>query len=195
MNQIALKAEIHFHEQELLSIFHECNVVGKEEKFAELVFAAAFAIRSMSNLGPSAITDSLGQALQIMGPLVAEAPDELFSSRPKIIPYPGYAGRKRFISRLRITASRMKLRYSPRGFGWLGAGLGYYCPAAVVSLFHYLAHRRREDQLYCSSLGNVAVGCGQIQSGGHIRLTNHLQLVMLLVATCMEEFTPQWMSE
>ena len=74
MEQIAVNAEVHFHEQELVSIFHETNVADSEDQFAELVFAGAFAIRSMSNLGPHAVTDSLAKYLQMLGHMIVESP-------------------------------------------------------------------------------------------------------------------------
>src|SRR5664279_6352854 len=70
MEQIAVNLEVHFHEQEIVSIFHETNVTGLDEQFAELVFAGAFAIRSMSNLGPHEVTDALGQQLLLLGRLI-----------------------------------------------------------------------------------------------------------------------------
>ena len=133
MQQIALNAEVHFHEQEVVSIFHETNVADIEEQFAELVFAGAFAIRSMSNLGTHAVTDALGYQLQMVGQLIVETPDDLLAPKPRIVPYPGYTGRKRFISKLRLTASQMQLDYSAKGFGWLATGVGYYCRASAHS--------------------------------------------------------------
>ena len=194
MQQITLNAEVHFHEQEVVSIFHETNVADTEEQFAELVFAGAFAIRSMSNLGTDAVTDALGGQLQLVGQLIVETPEDLLTPKPKIVPYPGYAGRKRFISKLRLSSSQMRLGYSQEGFGWLATGLGYYCPNAVQSVFRYFADRRSKDDAYRSALANVAVGCGQLQLTRQIRLTNHTQLVMFLVATCMEGYLPEWMS-
>jgi hypothetical protein len=191
--EIAVNGELHFHEQEVLSIFHETNVSGRDEQFAELVFAGAFAIRSMSNLGVHDVTDALGQQLQLLGPLIDESPRAILTLRPQIVQYPGNAGRKRFIAKLRLTTTQMKLDYAAKGFGFLAKGVGYYVPAAVSSLFRYFASRRLEDDSYLTALANVAAGCGQLQLQRQIRLTNHPQLVMILIGSFMEDFLPEWM--
>ncbi|MEX0716735.1 MAG: hypothetical protein WD066_09115 [Planctomycetaceae bacterium] len=195
MKQIALNAEIHFHEQELVSIFHETNVADKEEEFAELVFAAAFAIRSMSNLGSSPVTDSLGDCLALTARMLVDSPDELLIPKPKIISYPGHAGRKRFISCLRLSSSQLRLDYSAKGFSWLATGVGYYCPASVQCLFRYFARRRRDDATYSLALAKVSAGCAELQFAKQIQVTNHPQLVMMLVVTCMGDFIPDWLAE
>jgi len=193
MSQIAVNAELHFHEQEVLSIFHETNVTGTEELFAELVFASAFAIRSMSNLGTHEVTDALAQQLQVLARMIVELPDQLLVPMPRLIQYPGYQGRKYFVSRLRLTNNQLQLHYTAKGFGWLATGVGYYCPAAVQSLFRYFAHRRLSDSLYRNTLANVAAVCGELQIARQISLTNQPQLVMGLAAVCMEHYMPEWM--
>jgi len=193
MNEIAVNSELNFHEQEVLSIFCETNVSGRDEQFAELVFAGAFAIRSMSNLGVHDVTDALGQQLQLLAQLIDESPNEILSRKPRIVEYPGHAGRKRFVANLRLNATQMKLDYAAKGFGFLAKGVGYYVPAAVSSLFRYFASRRIEEDSYLTAMANVAAGCGQLQLQRQIQVTNHPQLVLMLMGTCMEEFLPDWM--
>ncbi|MEW4530453.1 hypothetical protein [Maioricimonas sp. JC845] len=193
MNEITVNSELHFHEQEVLSIFHETNVSGRDEQFAELVFAAAFAIRSMSNLGVNGVSDALGQQLQSVGQLIDESPDHILVPKPKIIGYPGHAGRKRVIADVRISMTHMRLKYAAKGFGFLARGVGYYVPAAVSSLFRYFASRRIEDESYLAAMANVAAGCGQLQLQRQIQVTNHPLLVQMLMGSFMEEFIPDWM--
>lgn len=193
MNQIAINAEVHFHEQELVSIFHEVNVSGRDEQFAELIFSAAFAIRSISNLGNHPFADGLAQQLQLTGQLIAEGPDQILAPKPQLVAYQGHAGRKRFISKLRFSSSAIKFDYAAKGFGWFGTGIGYYCPAATQSMFRYFAHRRLDDDAYLATLADVAVGCGEMQLTRQIYGTNHPQLLMFLACTEMDDYTPEWL--
>lgn len=193
MNQIAVNSELNFHEQEVLSIFHETNVSGRDEQFAELVFAGAFAIRSMSNLGVHHLTDALARQLQLLAELINEYPNEILSPKPRIVEYPGHAGRKRFIANLRLNTTQMKLDYAAKGFGFFARGLGYYVPAAVSSLFRYFASRRIEEASYLTATAKVAAACGELQLQRQIKVTNHGQLLMILMGTCMKEFLPEWM--
>ncbi|MGA2620631.1 MAG: hypothetical protein ABSF26_23660 [Thermoguttaceae bacterium] len=193
MNQIGINAEINFHEQEVLSIFHETSASDSDEKFAELAFAGAFAIRMISNLGTNQVTDVLAQHLRLIGRLIAEASRDLLTATPRIVPYPGTSGRKRFLSGLTLADHRMKLDFSQKGFGFLATGVLYYGPSAVHSLFRYFAGRRTEDGEYIMALANTANTCGEMQANRHIRLTNHVQLQAVLIKTCMQAFVPDWM--
>ena len=193
MHELAVNAELHFHEQEVVSIFHETNVSGTDEKFAELVFAGGFAIRSMSNIGTNDVTIALGQQLQLLGQLIDESPDEILAPKPKIVAYPGHQGRKRFISSLRLTSEQMRMDYAAKGFGIFAKGVGYYVPAATNSLFRYFASRRMDDSEYLNALANVSAGCGQLQLEQQIQVANHPQLVMMLIVNFLDDFTPEWM--
>ncbi|UUO06300.1 hypothetical protein M4951_23465 [Blastopirellula sp. J2-11] len=193
MNEIAVNGEFNFHEQEVLSIFYETNVSGRDEKFAELVFTAAFAIRSMSNLGVHEVTDALGQQLQVLARLIDRTPAEMLLPKPKIVDYPGHNGRKRFIVSLRLNSDQMRLDYSAKGFGFFSIGIGYYAPAAVSSLFRYYASRRIDDDSYLLAIADVAEACGQLQLHRQIQMTNHPQLVLMLIRSYMEDFIPDWM--
>lgn len=193
MNNVKVNCEFHFHEQEVLSIFHETNSSGRDEQFAELAFAAAFTIRSFSNIGACEATDTLGHGLVTMGHLIAEMRDEIFLVKPTIINYPGHAGRKQIIANLQLNSSRMKLDYSWKGFGWLASGIGYYATATVIPVFRYFAGRRFEDETYLAALGNIAAGCGQLHLEREIQVTNHPQLVLLLITNFLDDYVPEWM--
>jgi hypothetical protein len=190
MQEIAVTAEIHFHEQDVVSIFHETNVGGSEEKFAELSFAAGFAIRIMSNLGTHELTDALAQQLQLVGQIIAQPIEQLLNMQPRVIRYPGHPGRKQFNISLRMTDQSFKFGYSDKGFGFLSKGLGYYGPAAVQSVFRYFASRRSNDDIYLNALANCAIASGQFQLGRKITLTNHAQLEMALMRYCLVELLP-----
>lgn len=83
---ISLNAELHFHEQDVVSIFHETPESGRDEQFAELAFVAAFTIRSMSNLGNHGVTNDLARQLMLISQLIVGAPEELTKRLPKIVP-------------------------------------------------------------------------------------------------------------
>lgn len=191
MTQIAINAEVNFHEQEVASIFHETNVAGRDEQFAELCFAGAFAIRMMSNMGVNETTDMLGQQLQMIAQLIVEAPQDLLESKPKLILYPGTPGRKRFIGNLRLGPQGMQMDFKAKGFGLLARGVGYYGSVAVHSVFRYFVNRRVDDAEFLTAIAETAAACGQLQLGQKIQITNHAQLQMMLIGSCFGDYLPE----
>jgi len=190
MTQIAINAEVNFHEQEVASIFHETNVAGRDEQFAELCFAGAFAIRMMSNMGVNETTDMIGQQLQMVAQLIVETPQDLLEPKPKLIPYPGTPGRKRFIGNLQLSPQGMRMDFKAKGFGLLARGVGYYGPVAVQSVFRYFANRRADDTEFLTAIAETAAACGQLQLGRQIQVTNHAQLQMTLIGSCFGDYLP-----
>lgn len=193
MHEIAVNADIDFHEQEILSIFHETNQCDTDEHFAEIAFAGAFTIRMMSNLGNHEVTDALAHQLKLISQAIVDMPQELTDLLPTIIAYPGHAGRKRFISKLRLTKNTMRLAFSAKGFGWLATGVGYYGTYAVLGLYRYFAARHFDDDRYRNALAYTAAICAQLQLTRQIRVTNHAELQSLLFSTSLSELLPSWM--
>jgi hypothetical protein len=191
--KVVVDSELNFHEQEIVSFFHETNVSGSEEKFAELVFASAFTIRTMSNLGYDEASDAVAMQLGLLSDLIIKVPERLDGLKPKIILYPGHAGRKRFIATLKFDSTRMLLDYSAKGFGFFSRGTGYYALASINSIFRYFALRRVGDESYLIALSSVAEGCSEYQKHREISLVNHSQLVMMQIASSMDEFVPEWL--
>lgn len=94
---IHLMGEVHFHQQEQLSVFTESNSSGDIEKFGEIGLASMFALRLMSNLDVCETTDSMAQFL-----ICADASVVAFAAGKatggfELLPYPGHGGRKQFI--------------------------------------------------------------------------------------------------
>lgn len=59
MQQMAVDAEIHFHEQELVSIFHETNVANKEEEFEVAPICRTLLVLSLpGKLGHERVQDA-----------------------------------------------------------------------------------------------------------------------------------------
>ena len=190
MSEISIIAEINFHEQEVASIFHETNVAGRDEQFAELCFAGAFAIRMMSNMGVNETTDMIGQQLQWIAHLITDTPDDLLEPKPELIRYPGHPGRRRFIGNLRLSPHRMQMDFKAKGFGLLARGMGYYGPVAVHSVFRYFASRRVDDTEYVTAMASTTAACGQLQLERQIQLSNHAQLQMMLIGSCFADYLP-----
>jgi hypothetical protein len=197
-SMITAGAELHFHEQEIVSIFHETNVSGAEEQFAELAFFGAYTIRCFSNLGVNQTTDNLAESLFACARIIAGLtpdtdPSLLLELKPKVIPYPGYAGRKQFINFFLLSPAQFRFDHTPKGFGWLATGVGYYVPVSVLALLRYFASRRLDDTSYLQTLAAVASACGNLQVNRQIDLNNHLLLLMGLVKFVMEAHTPRWL--
>jgi hypothetical protein len=191
--KVVVDSELNFHEQEIVSFFHETNVSGSEEEFAELVFASAFTIRTMSNLRYDEASDAIAIQLGLLSDLIINVPERLDGLKPKIILYPGHAGRKRFIATLKFDSTSMLLDYFAKGFGFFSRGIGYYANASVNSIFRYFAMRRDDDESYLNALSSVADGCSEYQKHRQISLVNHSQLVMLQILSSMEKFVPEWL--
>ncbi|MCH7989726.1 MAG: hypothetical protein IID46_11350 [Planctomycetes bacterium] len=177
---LAQNAEIHFHQQEQVSVFLESNVSGDEKKFGEIATATFFAIRMLSNLSVNETSDKLATFLK--------APPEavhLFASRSatggfQLIPYPGSQGRKRFLAKLRIDDC-MLFDVKAKGFGVFATGVGYYAPMAVIALIRQLSEKRENDPHFLCALGRAAETCGQFHLQRQITLNNQGELAIFVM--------------
>ena len=187
---ISADVEVHFHEQEKASIFHETNCVDNDERFAEIAVCTSYAIRMMSNLGQHEVTDSLGSALQIVPGLIAEVANGNHPSSPALIAYPGYKGRKRFIASLRINGSSSSFDFQAKGFGFFAKAVGYYGPTSVLTLYRYMASRRPTETEYLEVLSQSAVICGNLQLRRMITMSNHVTLESMVWAEACPQYIP-----
>jgi hypothetical protein len=185
---IAQNIEIHFHQQNQVSIFHEINVSGDDEKTGEIAGLTLFALRMMSNLGANDTSDSLGSILAGAAEIVPEFAARAATESFQLIQYPGYQGRKRFLATLRMTDDSTRFDMKAKGFGWLATGVGYYGPVSVVALLRYLAENHSNDTDFLQAVVVAAEMCGHLQLRRQISLTNQLQLALMTIATACENY-------
>jgi hypothetical protein len=182
--------EVHFYEQEMLSVFLESNSTGVNEMLGEVGLLTMFAIRMMSNLGVHELTDHLARMLEVAPQVIGDLANGLEPGGVKLTQYPGQQGRKQFISQLRITDDGLAFNMQVKGFDQFATGVGYYGPIAVVGLMRYLAIRRKDDSEYLARLSTSAAyaGCGQLQR--RITISNHGELGLAILAhTCKDLWT------
>ena len=139
--------EIHFHQQDEVSVFFESNVSGQMEMIGEIHLFVLFAIRQMSNLGAHA--DPLAEMLMRIDEGIG-----LFASGQEIggvrlIRYPGTRGMKRFLlSAQFFSGGQASFSMKAEGFGLLWQGMGYYGPTAVTTLLRFLAIKNSNSASY-----------------------------------------------
>jgi hypothetical protein len=81
--------------------------------------------------------------------------DEMMKALPSIIPSKG-DGKKAF--HITYPPLQMKLQ----GFGLLGMQVNYYSFHSVFGLFHFLARRHVDDEIYKKNLSAIASICGDL---------------------------------
>lgn len=186
------QAEIHFHQQEQLSVFLESNSSDDIQKAGEIGLLTMFALRMMFNMDVCETTDNLAKFL-----IGAETAVPAFASGAatggfQLVPYPGHAGRKQFILKFHLTGGQLKFDLDYKGFGWFATGMGYYGPIAVIGTLRQLAIKRADDPVFLERLAGAAVLCGQAQLGRKISMQNQSQLgFTFLTAVGGEYFIPQ----
>ena len=174
---IVEKSEVHFHEQERLSVYLESNSSCELEKVGEIGLLTMFALRMLSNLGKSQEADGLAQALCRAEDIVPLFATGQATGGFELIPYPGYEGRKRFYATFLLRDDELRLDMTPKGFGLLGTGLRYYAPVAVLGMLRHLAMKRATDGAYLQRLATAASFCGTHTRGEKSALPTRLNLV------------------
>lgn len=174
--EAVLNAEIHFHEQEVISVFMEAFTNGIDEKLAEIVLAAFFALRMGSNLGSHPAAQHLATILTDSHGFVNRFARGQTDGGFRLIPYPGYAGRKKFVSNVRIAEQGARFNLTTKGLGWFATGVNYYGPIAVLAYVRALAVKRSSDAEFLNELATALRTCGEMQLAGMVTLSNQVQL-------------------
>lgn len=183
-------AEIHFHQQEEISVFLESNVSGDDERLGHIALMTLFSIRMMSNLDINATSDDLGRFLVGGAEVVNEFARRSSTGGFQLIPYPGTAGRKVFLAHLYMAGNDTRFDVTSKGFGLFGSGLGYYAPMAVVALLRHLAEKHDSDRRFLDALGLASSTCGQLHLKRQITLANHVVLASAVLALARQGLFP-----
>lgn len=177
---ISANLEIHFHEQQLGSIFLETSG-GPDEQLGEVMLLCSLALRQMVNLGNHPVSHMLAEMLMRSESHLAELAHHDVADGVRLAKYPGVPGRKRFLAKLTCTDERLNFQMKAKGFGWLAAGVGYYAPQSVMLLLRYLSQKRITDRPFLACLGAAAASCGRAFLVGRVNLANQSELAAAAV--------------
>jgi hypothetical protein len=169
--------QIEFYDEHNVAIALQ-HLGNDDARSEELLVFALFALRQMSNLGSSAPSLSLAQALCTFGAKTYELAAATDVLDPKLVEFRGPAPR-RFIATL---SPPVKFHLKAKGFGFLARGMGYYAPVSVLTLLRFLCRRHAADAASLSRLGAVAARCGAAFQAGHVSLTNQQTLAESIVS-------------
>ena len=146
--KVIANVEIHFHQQDEVSVYLEIYSSNSEnDKFGEIVLFCCTAIRMMSNMGRNNYTDTLAKILKSFDN------DDYFhlmfkdfvkhdSPRTaKLVEYMGNEGRKRFLVNAIISDEKTGFDFKAKGFGIFAKGMNYYGPTAILSLLKFLVKK------------------------------------------------------
>jgi hypothetical protein len=181
MAPATLTAQIHFHQQNEVSVFFENNIPDKHtEMVGEIHLFVLFALRQMSNLGTAG--DSLAEMLTTAAHAIESLAGGYEVGGVRLIRYPGTPGMKQFLLTAQILSNQhVHFDVKAKGFGFLWRGMGYYSPVAVQTLLRFLAIRRANSPKYLSWLAQAAAACGAAQLGRKISVANHTPLSFSIV--------------
>lgn len=162
--------EIHFYQEDKVSVFLKSDSSGDEEKFGEVLLFCLFAMRQMANLGQQG--RSLAELLTIMPEGISDLGRETIGG-VRLVKYHRYPpGQKRFEAKL----DENRFTLNAIGFGLLARGVGYYAPVSVLALMSYLVKRRMGDDDYLARLARAAAACGSFMLAGKLTILNQTQL-------------------
>ena len=163
-------AEVHFHDQDVASVFSETTESGDTMQYLEVVHFALFSARTLVNLGAGDHQSSLALLLRetLSDPegSLRDLPSAEVVGGVSLLEQSVGEGKRRFVSAVTIprdgglglrqvrggVAPTVEYSYSPKGFGMLGRGLGYYAPHSVITLLRYLIRKHQAHDLLASSL-------------------------------------------
>jgi hypothetical protein len=185
-HEVSLILEIHFHEQEKASVFLESNVSAPSGNFGEVYLFTLFALRQLATLGETESVALAGSLLDI-GPIIKELASGHELSGVKVVPYPGYQGRKILLARFTLRNENQSFYFNTKGFGLLSRGIGYYSPTGVLVLLRYLAMRHSSEEAYLAKLAQAAQLCGALYSQRQLTVTNQSQVALLIVGSLLGE--------
>lgn len=181
----AANLEIHFHDQERVSVILETNG-GEYELLGELFLFTAFACRQLVNLGRGKIGDSLAQILIGSSTNLEVLVNYKDSSGAYLVEYVGFPGRRIYEAKIILAGERYSFTMNPKGFGILGRGQEYYAPSSAFLLLQYFAKRRLNDPGFIDALGNAALGCGRCFLSNELTVISQNKMTNLIVAGALE---------
>jgi len=177
-NEVGVKVSTHdlSGTSELQQIVSE-RAPGQEKQFIEVLFAANFAFRQLSNLGAGADSDALTQRLSCLKYL--ENRDITILQDPSGVSVntlsPKIDGAKKITAELLFKGNGHQLSIASSGFGFMQWKLWTYVPTSVIGLYVALAALRPDDREFIRRLLISTVEVTRQWRLGRINLTNHTE--------------------
>lgn len=173
-----MQLQIHFYGKDESSIILESTAVGELQLFGEILLFNCLGLRQMHNLGSAPASGALAQALVALGRRTDQPEEAMLGDVPRIVEYPGTAGKKRFMATLDFGPERARFLLHPKGFGILGRGVNYYAPQSVLVLFTHLSTARAANDAYRRGLAEAASLCGQCFVEGKVTTSSQPTLAL-----------------
>ncbi len=178
---IVQTAEIHFYDQEKVSLYLQSNSSDQVEKLGEIALGAFYGVRMMSNLGHGDPSDRIAMLLELFPSTARQFAEGSVIGNLNLIEYPGYDGRSQSLLDLRMIDGGVEFRVEP--------GVGFYAPASVLALEFHLARRRWSDPAFLRALSTTLAACAALYRRDMIRRHNHAQLILPILAHCCPEYS------
>jgi len=186
---VRVDTEIHFHEQEVVSVYSEDFSDSElSAKIGGIGTATLFALRNLYNLGGQESADRLALVLLDAPAIIGKLVGNDYPTGFRLIPYAGSKGRKRFLTSLRLNPETFNFTLSPKGFGLLAKGINFYVPVALLAYVQWLVENRKIDKDFLGYLGQSLKECGRLQSHGQITAANQMQLAAAVLAHSCSEY-------
>src|SRR5262249_45723584 len=181
---VTVKLEIHFHEQEVASVFLENNGISAAANFGEVYIFILYAIRQLATLGePEA--GMLAPLLFNCTDIIPDLAGRHELGGVKIIQYPGKQGRKVLHAKFSLRQNSQSFHFNTKGFGLFSSGIGYYSPTSVFVLLRYLAMKHAADEEYLTKLAESAKLCGASHLNRHLSMTNQTQIAFTIAGNLL----------
>lgn len=149
--------EIGFHDLDRFRISTQVTVLYEqpgstvEPRHAELLAVAVFALRNWNNLGLK--NASARESAALFGTVPFYLLGTLLTGTGVTIIDDQGPAQRRFVGKIHTRKGPVPLLHlDVKGFGMLGAGLGYFSPVALMALTEFLASRRAGDRAYQKQL-------------------------------------------
>lgn len=154
---------------------------GEEEKWIEVFFAANYALRQLSNLGPSsALTSRLVGGLRTLS--YQEKDGEACVGHSEVTLSTNVTSKQIELELEFGAGGASQLVVNHTGFGFFGRKAPQYAPGSVFALFQALSKRRSDDIPYVRRLLLAAMECAR--QVHQLNLTNHARLSLLIATGC-----------
>ncbi|MCC6696847.1 MAG: hypothetical protein IT365_14545 [Candidatus Hydrogenedentes bacterium] len=171
--------EIHFYQPEDVYIFVETNAPTEDAQiFVELILLASYIIRQVSNLGPGAPSQAIGQlATTLASPSTPLCEGLAALDRPRLVAFTGGPGRKLFTCKLQYSPQHVGFSLRAEGFGMLARGVGAYALTSVIALTKHIVEKRSQDDDTIDYVKLCLLMCGEFILQNQVGLKNHDTLV------------------
>ena len=174
-------------------MYGETNAIEGGQLLGDIALFTSFSLRMFSNLAVNETSDQLAHYLAQGTDAVRSFAEQRSTGGFTLIPFPGYHGRKKFLSRVTVTDETYRFDLSQKGFGIFATGYGFYAPVATFAVLRFLAEQRSGNSVFLNCLGKASELCGQVHLQRRITIANQNQVAMpIIMASCADNYGNNW---